>query len=135
MSIKPDPLESHLANTLEELNIKFRRDEPTVHGTIDFYLPDQNVFIEVCQFHTDRKIRQLSCVKDVILIQGANAVDAFIRLLGGITAMDVYCPDTMSEDGGSCGERIKCTGIKHKDGSFSGGCGEPCSFVMERAGQ
>jgi len=44
------------------------------------------------------------------------------------------CPSTMSEDGGSCSDRVPCTGIRHADGTLEGGCGEPCSFVMERAG-
>lgn len=79
-----DPLEKLLANKLEELNIRFRRDEPTTHGTIEFYLPEYQIFIEVCQFYTDRKIKQLSDVKDVILIQGFSAVKAFIKLLGVI---------------------------------------------------
>ena len=130
-----DLLEKLLSDKLKELNIQFRKDEPTTLGTIDFYLPEHKIFIEVCQFYTDRKIKQLSGVKDVILIQGLSAVIAFTRLLGGITAIDVYCPDTMSEDGGSCGEQIKCNGIWHKDGSWSGGCGEPCDFIMQRVNE
>lgn len=42
------------------------------------------------------------------------------------------CPGTKSEDGGSCGPRVPCDGERHADGSLSGGCGEPCDFVMVR---
>ncbi len=44
------------------------------------------------------------------------------------------CDGTMSEDGGSGGERIPCDGVRRSDGSVSGGCAEPCSFVMGKAG-
>ncbi len=44
------------------------------------------------------------------------------------------CTSTMSEDGGSCSDRVPCTGVRNADGTMEGGCGEPCSFVMDRAG-
>jgi hypothetical protein len=45
-----------------------------------------------------------------------------------------YCLSTMSIDGGSTSERVECTGRYTADGTITGGCGEPCSFVMDRAG-
>jgi hypothetical protein len=39
------------------------------------------------------------------------------------------CPSTMSEDGGSAGRQIPCTGVMTSDGVL-GGCGEPCTFVL-----
>ena len=77
-----DPLEKLIATRLKELNIEFRKDERTSSGVIDFYLPDFGIFIEVCQFYTDRKIRQLEGIENVILIQGLRTAEAFVKLLG-----------------------------------------------------
>lgn len=41
------------------------------------------------------------------------------------------CTATKSEDGGSCSPRVPCDGVMHADGTMTGGCGEPCDFVMD----
>ena len=53
----------------------------------------------------------------------------------GIAPVAERCPYQMSEDGGSCSRRVPCTGVLLADGSKQDGCGEPCSFVMDRANQ
>ena len=40
------------------------------------------------------------------------------------------CVDTKSEDGGSCSPRIPCDALLDEFGNRTGGCGEPCDFVM-----
>ena len=47
---------------------------------------------------------------------------------------DAACTASITADGGSCGDRITCSGVRLADGTVSGGCGEPCSFVMDRVG-
>lgn len=42
------------------------------------------------------------------------------------------CMSCKSEDGGSGGPRIPCDGALYADGTMTGGCGEPCSFIMDR---
>lgn len=41
------------------------------------------------------------------------------------------CKATKSIDGGSCSERVPCDGVIEGE-AMTGGCGEPCSFVMQR---
>ena len=53
----------------------------------------------------------------------------------GIPPVAERCPYQMSEDGGSCSRRVPCTGVLLADGFMQGGCGEPCSFVMDRTNQ
>lgn len=48
------------------------------------------------------------------------------------------CTSTKSIDGGSCSERVPCDGaivMVRGIPTMIGGCGEPCSFVMERPGE
>jgi len=40
------------------------------------------------------------------------------------------CKGTKSPDGGSGGERVPCDGVMYSSGSWVGGCGEPCRFIM-----
>lgn len=44
------------------------------------------------------------------------------------------CDGEMSSDGGSGSERVSCDGKRYSDGTFEGGCGEPCSWIMEKSG-
>ena len=76
-----DPVEKVIADGLTELGIEFEDNKDIENSSIDFYLPDFDLWIEVCQFYTPRKIKQLSCLDDVILIQGLPAAKAFIKLL------------------------------------------------------
>lgn len=48
---------------------------------LDFYLPEYDVHIEVCRFHTDRKIQQINRAPNVILIQGIEAAKTFVHLM------------------------------------------------------
>ena len=78
-----DPVEMIVAEALERAGIAYERDRELRPGrhSIDFYLPDTNLWIEVCQFYTARKIEQLARLPDVILIQGRVAAEGFARLV------------------------------------------------------
>jgi hypothetical protein len=84
-------LEKQMANLLRSADIDFTRPErdrsdPT---TLDFYLPDFDLYIEVKQFHTDRITRQLAAVPDrktAIMLMGPSAISDFERLVAAIRA-------------------------------------------------
>ena len=52
-----------------------------------------------------------------------------------ITVVTHVCINTMSKDFDSYGEEIPCTGQRHSDGTFTGGCGEPCRWIMIKCGE
>lgn len=78
-----DPTETIIADGLDLAGIMYERDRELSPGqhSIDFYLPYFDLWIEVCQFHTPRKIEQLSRLDNVILIQGNDAARNFVKLL------------------------------------------------------
>jgi len=82
-----DPVEKIVADALVSANVLYRRDQEVFYPTqnrnrsIDFYLPDFDLWIEVCQFYTPRKLEQLAVLQDAILIQGKGAALTFAKLL------------------------------------------------------
>ena len=77
------PVEIFVEGVLRRAGVKYERDRELSPGqhSIDFYLPDQDLWIEVCQFHTPRKIEQLSRLPDVVLVQGFGAAKGLGKLL------------------------------------------------------
>lgn len=70
---------------------------------------------------------------------GSYALLAF-AVLAGWTLSDVYrwnrrvvarCTSSKPVDGGSYSDRVPCDGRLTVDGRWLGGCGEPCSFIMD----
>lgn len=51
-------------------------------GSIDYYLPDYDLYIEVKQFHSDRIAGQMAQVENIVAIQGIGAAKAFVGMLG-----------------------------------------------------
>lgn len=83
-----DPVEKIVADALDAAHIRYTRPEraePHVpyQPTLDFHLTDLGVYIECCQFYTERKVRQLAGAAEVILIQGRRAAQAFATMLKG----------------------------------------------------
>ncbi len=81
-----NPVEKIVADALIMAGISYKQNIETVTAegkshSIDFYLPNFNLWIEVCQFYTPRKIEQLSTLSNAILIQGKNAALAFAKLI------------------------------------------------------
>lgn len=70
---KGDPMEAMMRSALIDAGITFVEDEdnPT---SLDFYLPDADLHIEVKQFHTDRIAEQMSRAPNVLVAQGGAAV-------------------------------------------------------------
>ncbi len=85
-----DPLEKIIYDLLLNKKIVVIRDgEKGKHGAtkhLDFYIPDNDVYIEVAAAYTTRKIEQLSRGENVIYVQGKKAVKFFELLTkaGGV---------------------------------------------------
>ena len=73
-----DPIERIVAEGLERAGLPF------LHGdhTPDFYVPSLDLEIEVKQFYSPRAIRQLEGKTNIILIQGREAAEAFVKMIG-----------------------------------------------------
>ena len=80
-----DPMEEGVALMLDNAGIRYERNATAPDGVhqIDFYLPDSGVWVEVCQFYTERKIAQLGSLDNVILVQGTDAMSFLLRHLQG----------------------------------------------------
>jgi hypothetical protein len=72
-----DPIEKIVADALTAAGVAF-----TVgfHGP-DFYLTEQNIFIECKQFYSPRIAKQIADIPDVIVIQGRQAALTFAALI------------------------------------------------------
>ncbi len=81
-----DPVENIVAKALEMEGIVSRRDVQSPNGvnTIDFYLPYHDLWIEACQFHSPRKIKQMDRLPNVILVQGMLAAVLFSSMAAGL---------------------------------------------------
>lgn len=81
-----DNLERMVGICLSDRGIKFiHESEPHLDSILDFYLPEYKIHIEVKRYHSERAIRQLAAHENVILLQGLQAVYAFVNLLNPTT--------------------------------------------------
>lgn len=80
-----DPMERIIAVALSDAGIPFLHEVPTGLAVLDFYLPLQDVYIEVKRFHSDRLDRQMSSAENVIAVQGKSAVQMLAHLIRGGT--------------------------------------------------
>ena len=77
-----NPLEQSVADALDSRGIKWlHEDENGNEARLDFYLPDSGIYIEVKQAYTPRADAQLKRAENIILIQGIEAVELFVKLL------------------------------------------------------
>lgn len=76
-----DHLEAQIGKALTEKGIKFIHGSQGNNQRLDFYLPDLNIYLEVKQYHTERSLSQLASQDNIILIQGREAVAAFIQMI------------------------------------------------------
>lgn len=75
-----DHLEAAVGNALESKGIEFTHESEEAIGA-DFFLPHQNLFIEVKQFYSDRIVKQIMDKDNVIVLQGKRAVDFFVNTI------------------------------------------------------
>jgi len=72
-----DPMEFIVRQALVAAGVQF---DENPSERLDFYLPDQQTYIECKQFYTPRIADQLQLAENVILIQGVGAALAFYAL-------------------------------------------------------
>ena len=77
-----DPMERIIAAALDDADIPFVPGESTPER-LDFFLPVQNIHIEVKQFHSDRIAEQMSRADNVIAVQGRAAVNLLADAIRG----------------------------------------------------
>lgn len=78
------PVELSIAKMLDGLNIKYLTEIEN-EKTLDFYLPDYDIYIECAYFYSDRKIEQLSRAKKVIYVQGLDSAKFLLNILKDIS--------------------------------------------------
>lgn len=85
-----DPMENLIAEALISAGVRFTaegrklgRPQTPDDITLDFHLPDLDVWIEVKQFHSDRIVRQMAQAPNVIVAQGRPAVEALAKWIRG----------------------------------------------------
>lgn len=76
-----DPMEQLIADALDYHGIEYVREQDPRAYKLDFYLPLQDVHIEVKRFHADRIAEQMSRVPNVIVAQGIEAVTVLANLI------------------------------------------------------
>lgn len=82
------PVEKRFEELLDARGIKYTRPEKDANdkSSVDYFLKDYDLYVEVKQFHTDRVNGQIAkCYpKGVMVLVGMAAVVAFERLLESI---------------------------------------------------
>lgn len=76
-----DPIELIVADGLRKAGVAFVHESDNKGQMLDFYLPQQQVFIECKQFSTDRTAAQIAGIPNVIVVQGRIAAETFAALL------------------------------------------------------
>lgn len=76
-----DPMEKIVRDALSNSQLMFVEEEDPRALGLDFYLPLQDIHIEVKQFHTDRISEQMSRARNVIAIQGVEAARLFAQMV------------------------------------------------------
>lgn len=69
-----DDLEERIAKVLNFMNVDFIHESENKEQRLDFYLPKNDIYIEVKKFHTDRVNNQLKSKDNIILFQGTKTI-------------------------------------------------------------
>jgi len=76
-----DPMERFIFDALSASGLSFIREPHPQAKSLDFYIPSENVYIEVKQFHSPRICAQMARVDNIIAAQGREAVVFLAQLL------------------------------------------------------
>lgn len=74
-------LELEVANVLTDNGIEFIHESQLPGQSLDFFLPQFNVYLEVKEYYSERSSKQLQRSDDIILIQGKKALYAFLAMV------------------------------------------------------
>ena len=81
MNRPKDPVERIVYDALKRADIEFVGETDVNAKGLDFYLPDFNLRIECKQFYSPRVCDQMQRVRNVIVIQGVSAAQAFAIMI------------------------------------------------------
>ena len=82
MRRRTDPMERLIEDALIASGRHYvTDDDPANIAKLDFYLPDDDLYIEVKRLHSPRIAEQMGRVENVIVAQGEGAVRALTGLL------------------------------------------------------
>jgi hypothetical protein len=76
-----DPMEEIVHQALHDAKVPFVAGDSNNAARLDFYLPVQNLYIEVKQFHSPRIAEQMARSENVIVLQGRPAVEWFAEMI------------------------------------------------------
>ncbi len=77
-----DPVERVIFEALVDTNTQFIMNASVSGGrTIDFYIPQHDLYIECKRFPSDRVIFQIEGVANAIVIQGIQAAYVFAHMI------------------------------------------------------
>jgi len=77
-----DPLEAYVAGGMDRAGIRyFHEKEPENTTALDFFLPDDSLYIEVKAMHAERVGKQMEQAQNVIVLQGYAAATWFVEML------------------------------------------------------
>ena len=68
--------EKEIEEALTNNGVNFNRN-----GRLDFYLIDEDVYIEVKQYHCERSNEQLASQDNIILVQGEKSAKLLIKAI------------------------------------------------------
>ena len=74
-------MEAIIAEALVAAGIEFVGENDPRSKSLDFYLPEQDLHIEVKRFHTDRIISQMKRSENVVVIVGLKAALSFAGMI------------------------------------------------------
>jgi len=100
-----DPMEKIMAAALDFSGLPYVM--PTEERTLDFYLTESQIFIEVKQFHAPRIADQMARHPDVIAVQGRRAVEWLASLLRRLPAAHWLASGEMTMSDAADDEMVK----------------------------
>lgn len=76
-----DDLETDLGRALTTAGIPHTHESECPGQRLDFFLPEDNLYIEIKRYHSPRIATQAAHADNIIFLQGKPAVDFFIKMI------------------------------------------------------
>lgn len=76
-----DDLEERVGKLLNFMNVNFVHESEDSKQTVDFYLPEHDVYLEVKKFNAGRTKRQLENHDNIILLQGSKTISLWEKMV------------------------------------------------------
>ncbi len=79
-----DHLEQKIGEALFEAEIGFTHGSESKGQRLDFHLTDDDIYIEVKQYHSERIADQLKVADNIVVVQGRKSVDFMAAMIKSI---------------------------------------------------